>query len=201
MIIHLSALLALQTLSGCDLLGGKGPLDSDDTGQADTDTDTDAYVFAAIDGSFTRVDRAGFADVNMLLIGGSDAYNQGDPTDDMALAFGAEIVGGVAAWHAMLDDDLAGLGLTPCTEPGDGSGTCIAQLGPLIIPDTLILDTTSTAGFPNGRLLTDPVTDVVLAVSLLDLSTHPADIFVGLLNPAANDVAFRTDFPYVAAPH
>jgi len=50
-------------------------------------------------------------------------------------------------------------------------------------------------------LLSDPVIDVTLAVLLLDLSQEDATAFVGALNPTENDLAFRTSFPYLAAPH
>ena len=73
---------------------------------------------------------------------------------------------------------------------------------PLVIPDTLKLDLTGSTGFPNGRLLRDPVMDVTLAVVLLELSdgTHGATDLVGV-NPTENDVAFLDEFPYLAAPN
>jgi len=72
------------------------------------------------------------------------------------------------------------------------------------VPDTLKIDTTAAAGFPNGRLLTDPVVDVTLAVVMLDLTSHgqTASTLANLpLNPPANDVAFQSTFPFLAAPH
>ncbi len=42
--------------------------------------------------------------------------------------------------------------------------------------------------------------DITLAVILLDLTQHSADVLVGL-NPTANDVSFNDAFPYVADPH
>jgi hypothetical protein len=77
----------------------------------------------------------------------------------------------------------------------------VAQGAPLVLPDTLKVDTANPAGFPNGRALADPVIDVTLAVLLLDLSVHSATDLVGALNPATNDVAFLTEFPYVAPAH
>ncbi|MFK7893366.1 MAG: DUF4331 family protein, partial [Granulosicoccus sp.] len=62
-----------------------------------------------------------------------------------------------------------------------------------------------SAGFPNGRLLSDPVIDVTLAVALLELSGNPAPhtatTLVGVLNPATNDLALSGEFPFVAEPH
>jgi hypothetical protein len=53
--------------------------------------------------------------------------------------------------------------------------------------------------FPNGRRLADPVIDVTLAALFLDLTKEPVTRFVALpLNPPANDVPFRTVFPYLA---
>ena len=63
------------------------------------------------------------------------------------------------------------------------------------------MDVTGPAGFVNGRQLTDSAVDIMFALSMLDLGVHPADLFVGLLNPVANDVAFSAVFPYLAAPH
>src|SRR5690606_10784530 len=113
--------------------------------------------------------------------------------------FTTEIITNLGALHMALDDDLAGQTLTPCTVVGDGTGTCVAQAGPLVIPDTLTIDTMADAGFPNGRMLTDPVMDITLAVVLLDLATHTAVDLVGV-NPTANDVAFKQMFPYLADP-
>ena len=69
------------------------------------------------------------------------------------------------------------------------------------------------AGFPNGRKLTDPVINVTLSIIFLKLGSPcgtgmcspgtfggPPPI-TGLTNPGANDVAFDTAFPYLAAPH
>lgn len=40
----------------------------------------------------------------------------------------------------------------------------------LVIPDTLTIYPDRTQGFPNGRLLSDPVVDITLAVVLLDIN-------------------------------
>ena len=150
---------------------------------------------------YARVDRMGMPAVATALITSKDSYNAANPSDDAALTFASELIGGLAGLHQALDDDLSGLGLTPCTVVGDGSGTCVTQGAPLIIPDTLKIDTSSPAGFPNGRRLTDPAVDVTLSVILLDLTVHDATTFVGVLNPPANDVPFQPAFPYLAPPH
>jgi hypothetical protein len=141
--------------------------------------------------------------INTAVITSKDAYNDADPTDDIALTFVGEIIASLAGLHDALDDDLTGLGLTPCTVVGDGTGTCVAVAAPLVLPDTLKLSLNDPVGFPNGRLLRDPVMDVTLAVVLLELSdgTHSATDLVGVLNPAANDVPFLDAFPYLAPPN
>jgi hypothetical protein len=88
-------------------------------------------------------------------------------------------------------------------------------------------DETTCNPVPNGRGLADPVIDIIFSVILLDLSQPPPDGFgvpcpgdpdsmapgsgflaipdgeggTFSLNPAANDVAFDTAFPYVAPAH
>ena len=73
-------------------------------------------------------------------------------------------------------------------------------VGDLIIPDTLTLDLSTPSGFPNGRLLSDPVIDQTLNVIFLRLSVNGPGTLASLpVNPAANDVPFRSSFPYLAA--
>ena len=205
----LTLALALTALA-CAGPDDDDPIDETGTEETDTDTDTDTgtdtddpFVFATDDVSaYTRVDRAGMPAINTAVITSKDDYNQADPADDANGDFVPEIIANLTALHDALDDDLIGLGLTPCTVVGDGSGSCVAQAAPLVVPDTLAIDGSATAGFPNGRTLSDPVIDVTFAVVLLDLSVHPVDLLASLpLNPPANDLPFDTNFPYLAAPH
>ena len=177
--------------------------DTDSDTDADTDTDTDAdFDFATDDPSaYERVDRMGMPAYNTALITSKDEFNQADPSDDASLAFAGEIIANLDAFHQALDDDLATFGLTPCTVNGDGSGTCVQNGIGLLIPDTIKMDVSADAGFPNGRLLEDPVIDVTLAVALLDITVHSPTTFVGLLNPTENDKDFDSEFPYLADPH
>lgn len=72
-------------------------------------------------------------------------------------------------------------------------------VGQSIFPDTLTIDYSRPAGFPNGRKLTDQVGDIFLAYLFLDLSKEGARRFADLpLNPASNDVVFPSGFPYLA---
>lgn len=60
-------------------------------------------------------------------------------------------------------------------------------------PDVVILNTQLPVGFPNGRLLTDDVVDLVGDIRLFP--SEAPDF------PVVNDVPFLTDFPYLAPPH
>lgn len=154
----------------------------------------DEFVFATDSASsYTRVDRMGMPAVATAVITSKDAYNAGDPVGDAA--FLSEIDAKIMTLHAALDDDLTGLGLTPCAtlECGD------EQVAPYVVPDVLRLDTAMPSGFPNGRGLQDQVIDVTLALLLLDLDVHTVTTFADIpLNPPANDVAFSSAFPYLA---
>jgi hypothetical protein len=189
-------------LAICLVLSAAAPGCTGDDGSADmgeTDGTDDAYVFAEdAPGDYTRVDRIGMPAIGTAVIMDKQGYNEADPAADAAGTFVDQITTSVEGLHAALDDDLINAGLTACV-PAD----CIGQAAPLVVPDTLKLDLAAAAGFPNGRLLTDPVIDVTLAVVLLDLTVTGQDAtsLVGVLNPTANDVAFATTFPYLGPYH
>lgn len=196
------ALLACNDGDDTDT-GDTDGADTDDTDTTpDTDTDvTDPFVFATdATNAYIRVDRMGMPAVATALISSTnkDAYNAADPVDDVTLTFAADITVNVGALHVALDDDLTALGLTPCE-----ASACVDAAAPFVIPDVLTVDTTTPAGFPNGRSLPDQVIDVTLGLILLDLNVHPVNALVGppSLNPPANDLTFGTTFPYLAAPH
>lgn len=91
-----------------------------------------------------------------------------------------------------------GFNVQPCFDQVIPGTT--ATVASLVVPDTLTLNLSTPSGFPNGRRLTDPVIDVTLAVIFLRLATHsPATLANVPVNPAANDLPFRTTFPYLAA--
>ena len=94
---------------------------------------------------------------------------------------------------------MGSVDVTPCLEQTiPGTGTTVAGA---VVPDTLTLNLGAASGFPNGRLLPDPVIDVTLAVIFLDLDVHsPLTFFQIPLNPPANDKAFRSGFPFLAGP-
>jgi hypothetical protein len=61
-----------------------------------------------------------------------------------------------------------------------------------MVPDVMIYDTSRPAGFPNGRLLTDDVVDLV---------GDPGVLSTDAPFPTANDKPFLDVFPYLAEPH
>lgn len=182
---------------------GEDPTDTDED-PSDTDEDptagaTDWNFDDSPPEEYAQIDRMGMPAINSVVISASDKdiYNRSTPADDAAGMFVAQIVDNVVGLHGALDDDLVDAGLVPC----DGE-TCVAQAAPLVVPDTLKIDLNAGAGFPNGRLPTDPVIDVTLAVVLLDLGVEGQNALslVGV-NPTANDVEFSDEFPYFARPH
>lgn len=194
-----SLVLGLSACTGDDGNDGDdGAGTADSAGTADDTAGAGDFAFATdAPDAYTRVDRAGMPAIGTAVIASKDDYNQDGPDEDAAGTWVAEITASVTAFHDALDDDLTGLGLTPCAVD-----TCIEQAAPLVVPDTLKIDPAMPAGFPNGRTLPDPVIDVTLAVVMLDLSVHTATTLAEVpLNPPANDVAFSAEFPYVGEPH
>jgi len=198
-----------------------GPGD-DDAGPGDVDAGAagDFTFRTETPDMYTRVDRAGAPAVSTALVSSAmkNAYNDDDPSDDVTGdapgKWAGEFIASLDALHAAvgmtsgltLDEQLTGAGLTPCSSGADCATQEIAAGVPVysfIIPDVITLNTNMPAGFPNGRQLSDPVMDVVLALVLLDLDgTHSVGTLGGLpLNPTANDVPFEATFPYVADPH
>lgn len=77
--------------------------------------------------------------------------------------------------------------------PGTGGATPAS----LAVPDTIKLNFAAASGFPNGRLLQDPVIDVTLAVLLLDLARHSPATFAAIpLNPP-HDSTLLGSFPFL----
>ncbi len=212
-----------QTATVGDTTVGEDSTTTDPTGGS-TSTGEDPFVFDETPyEDYVQVDRMGFAAVNsgLNLLGDKDVYNEGTPADDAALTFVDNINDSLDTLHlgapgmqtmdnTGLDDDLIALALTPCVPPQEPMGNCNDQGGPFVIPDVITIDTDDPAGFPNGRLLSDPVMDLIFAVLLLDLGDHDIGLFTDLdgdgtpgpsLNPLANDVEFEADFPYLAPAH
>ncbi len=214
-----------------------------DTGETDTDDiDPDLYEFREDEpGAYTQVDRQGFPAVNTALIStaNQDAYNAASPTNDAAGDFLGDVGGAITFLHTGAGTPGDGLGdelrfalgalnpdATPpqiedliCNPPGDidPNDTCVAQGGPFVFPDVILLNTGMSSGFPNGRALEVPVVDIILAVLLLDVldggkafNFDNLQAFVDLddktegqqgLSQSGNDLDFSADFPYLAPAH
>lgn len=182
-----------------------------DSSSSGGSTGDDGFMFADDPyDSYTQIDRhaaveagtAGIAAPSGLGLGGEDIdirdlYNASNPAEDADGMWLGEISDSVTFFHAALDNDLQGLGLTVADVD-----TALAQAGPVIVPDTIKYNPANPTGYPNGRALTDQVVDITLAAVMLDLSVHSLDTFANLpLNPTENDVPFADEFPYLAPPH
>ena len=144
-------------------------------------------VEAAISGTatrfqYTQVDRKGIPALNTVFnhpsgTGPFDktAYNTASPADDVA---------------NYTDLFLTVLGAVPNSNP---EATAALML-PDALPVSLAASPTAFATL-TGRTLADDATDVALFVVIDAEPSLQSD------NVDANDVAFRTEFPYVAEPH
>jgi hypothetical protein len=139
-------------------------------------------------GAFITVDRMGIPAVNTVFIpfAKKEAYNAAATTDDAAGRFAADIVTtlqrlgtdqtsiDILAGVAVASGDMLRLDLSiPNIGPGGGNN--------------------AAASFPNGRRPADDVIDII--VTLVNNRVPQGDAV------NANDVAFRTTFPFFAAPH
>ena len=85
-------------------------------------------------------------------------------------------------------------------------GTNGATTASLVVPDTLKIDLTRPAGFPNGRQLENSVVDITLAALFLDVNAPGQSpltfttVRPGGLNPQTNDRPFLSVFPFAAPP-
>ncbi len=122
-----------------------------------------------------QFDRMGRPAINTALIPAAkkDAFNASKPGGDAA-TFGADVSATIEALN------------------GGDSATAAALAG-VLLPDVLTFDTSSAAGFLNGRRLADDVIDAELG-----LLTNGAVTGDGV---DANDVPFRATFPYLAPAH
>jgi hypothetical protein len=94
----------------------------------------------------------------------------------------------------------APLNVQNCLDQPIGPGR--PSVANFVVPDTIKVDLSQPSGFPNGRRLTDSVIDIELAWTFLDLRRHDALVLTQRpLGPQANDVPFRSEFPYLAPPH
>lgn len=170
----------------------------------------------ALTGPFVQVSRLGMPLVNEVVIpiGMKDRFNGSSPTGDLQFA------------ASVLNPELANLipvlypGVTVPTNVDAGLGLGgredIATIFLTGIPgvnkpanvkpsEMIRLNTSTASSFPNGRTLTDDVTDIELRALAGATAFTPAfnispnkDLADGV---NANDLAFTATFPYLASPH
>lgn len=131
-------------------------------------TNVGIWATTSIDGE--QIDRIGRPAINTVLIPADrkDEFNQASPADDLA-TFGDDVNATIASLSSQENADA---------------------LTPILLPDVLTFDTSSSAGFLNGRRLADDVIDAELG--LLSAGAVVTD------SVDANDVPFGTTFPYLA---
>ncbi len=137
----------------------------------------------------TQVDRMGRPAINTVFIPANvfepdepsqkNAFNAAEPRNDQS-DFRGEVVDTLTLLYSLNDG----------TDPdlSDDAPT-IQGLADFLLPDILTVDTSSTAGFPNGRQLADDVIDVELGLITEGLITSDC---------VANDSTISTSFPYLA---
>ncbi|HEY5922981.1 MAG TPA: DUF4331 domain-containing protein [Kofleriaceae bacterium] len=148
-------------------------------------------------GKMIQVSRLGWPLVNEVIVPlkDKDKYNRSEPKDDVA-NFGAYILDPEVPKLLNL---VLGAG---CPEtPSGGRLDIVGLLSPngTKAADLLRINiaqgqTNAHAQFPNGRALTDDVTDTLLTVACNNNSAIGDGV-------NANDKAFTTTFPYLASPH
>lgn len=148
-------------------------------------------------GNYIQVSRLGWPLVNEVLIPlqDKDKYNRSSPKDDVA-NFGAYI----------LDPEVpkllnAVLGANCAPTPAGGRTDIVGLLSPngttpadMLRINITMDQTADQSHFPNGRALTDDVTDTLLTVACNN-GSHIGDGVDG------NDLAFSQTMPYLASPH
>ena len=146
-----------------------------------------------------------------------DALNRGDPIND-ARDFAFMFTRGpqtnaLANYHFKLGPQMRALGLTPCSTetvvpPASSAdvdiSTCVAQAGPVILPDVTTYNPNAAVGWPNGRRFDDPVIDRLLAAALLKLTApHTLDALVGTINATTDETGtpLPAAFPFLRDAH
>lgn len=127
-------------------------------------------VWATTSKNGSQIDRIGRPAINTVLIPSNrkDEFNRGNPANDLA-AFGDDVRAAITSLSSAANADA---------------------LTPVLLPDVLTFDTSSRAGFLNGRQLANDVIDAELnLLSAGGVTTDGVD---------ANDKPFRNSFPYLA---
>lgn len=134
---------------------------------------TNIGVWATTELNDSPADRMGRPAINTVFIPPAfkDAFNFGQPVNDQA------------NFRTFVVNTLLAL--------GNSSGRANA-LADFLLPDILTFNTSSSAGFPNGRRLADDVIDIEL--NLISNGAITTDC-------VANDSTFSSTFPYLGAPN
>ena len=134
-----------------------------------------------LDATGKQVDRMGRPAINTALIPAAmkDSFNAGSPSTD------------VANFSSTVMATLLFFG---------NSASSTASLTSVLLPDVLTFDTSSSAGFLNGRRLPDDVVDAEFGLLLAHY------VFNGVLSPITtdcvnNDSIFLNQFPYLGVPN
>ena len=168
-----------------------------------------------VSGNFVQVSRLGSPLVNEVVIpvGQKDRWNGSRPVDDGQFApyvLDPELpkllqaVYGIAAPPTPRTDLVAAFltGVPGLNQPPNVRASEMLRLNTDVLPSAsshrLGVVGGDPAGFPNGRRLSDDVVDIAEQVMVGVLTGVRTTLGDGV---DANDVPFRTTFPYVALPH
>lgn len=146
----------------------------------------------------TQIDRMGFPVVNTVFIPRTpvdrrDAFNQGDPTTDLA-RFLALAVQRVTDIRTAVNN----LGTFPAE---DAPGVTPAQLMGILLPDAFAINFAAPLNFPNGRALADDVIDAGLGLTLNRGNVLGGGPGVSDAIPATANNTFLMAFPYLGTPN
>jgi len=166
-------------------------------------------------GNFVQVSRLGSPLVNEVVIpvGQKDRWNGSRPADDGQFASYVldpelpkllQAVYGIPAPSTPRNDLVAAFltGVPGLNQPPNVRASEMLRLNTDVLPSgnpsRLGVVGGDPAGFPNGRRLTDDVLDIAEQVMVGVLTGAKTSLGDGV---DANDVPFRSSFPYVAFPH
>lgn len=161
------------------------------TGAASSDTGT-IKAWATTSRGGPQVDRMAIPAINTALIPSDqkNAFNQADPADDEA-DFRATGQATIETLRGAVD------GVFGSPQDGGPLGDLTAeQVATALIPDVVTIDFSQPVQFPNGRQLQDDVINAALGVVLNRGGAAGISDAID-----ANDKAFASTFPYMAAPH
>ncbi|MGI9602365.1 MAG: DUF4331 family protein [Acidimicrobiales bacterium] len=152
-----------------------------------TDGSPNIGVWADTKDADGRIDRMGRPAINTVLIndGNEDRFNKTRPHRDLE-RFGRQVRN-----NLLFLSGLDGTGYTPAEAQ---------MVTEVLLPDILTVDTSSAAGFLNGRGLADDVIDAELPIVTGSLGANDSPVLESDCVDS-NDVPFSSNFPYLAPAH